>query len=948
MKRFLVAGFATALMASSAFALSSEKLDELRAKAVAGNGMSQYNLGLIYADPQESIANISEAYVWFSLAADNGAPGKALMIVSNQMTPEQISESKKLLEQRRADLAAHRPIAATPAPAGPVKPAPVVSPVVVSAPVVAAAPEPIVAAKIAAPEPVAVVAVQENQKAKAQQDKAQQAVLGQLKKERDQLAATVATHTNEISALRAAAANFEGERNALKQKNVAASQQSKDASAAELAAANARLKAAESELTKADTNLTDLIATRKALASLKDQLQKLTAENQRLGTLAKQTEAVSDEKFAGSEKARNEINSELLKAQSKLAEATARVSFVGNVSAELSALRQTNTGLTAQLQKLTAERDQALTQAVKASAETQKQLNDLGAKLKTSEETLTKATAAQADLARQVAELKTTKPKQEQETQAQLAKLTAKLEAAQRAAADKDAFQSKLKKAEDELATAASERVDLEQKLKASTKPSKKEAAAQAQVQQLKVQLEAARADSTKTQAAAAAAVTAELEATRKELAAVKAAKPKQEPEGQAQIAKLSEKLEAAQSAAADKDALQSKLKKAEDELATAANERVDLEQKLKASTKPSKKETIALVQVEQLKADLVAVRAGGEKGQTAAADLEKTRKEMAELRGKLKTSSEALAVAQRAAVDKDAFQSKLEKAEDELATAASERVDLEQKLKVAAKPSKKEAAAQAQADQLKADLVIVRADFAKSQAANTDKLAVARKETAELQEKLKATTATLAAAEAAPTAAQEAVPSLKKDLDETQVKLDASLRSYQIQQGEVDRLKSALANIDNERAQIAERLQTATTEAADASSRAAANNDAATQLAAVREQLRQTQNQLVSIAYENAELKHRVSPGSSEAFAPQLFAFNASTPSRPSAAKPDLAVEQPSAPRLHTVALGESLTGIAKRYYGNANRWTEILEANKPMLRTPAGLKAGMKLKIP
>jgi nucleoid-associated protein YgaU len=47
-------------------------------------------------------------------------------------------------------------------------------------------------------------------------------------------------------------------------------------------------------------------------------------------------------------------------------------------------------------------------------------------------------------------------------------------------------------------------------------------------------------------------------------------------------------------------------------------------------------------------------------------------------------------------------------------------------------------------------------------------------------------------------------------------------------------------------------------------------------------------------------------------------------------------------------VASGETLSTIAKRYYGSASRWTEILEANKATLRDPAALKVGMKLKIP
>jgi len=41
-------------------------------------------------------------------------------------------------------------------------------------------------------------------------------------------------------------------------------------------------------------------------------------------------------------------------------------------------------------------------------------------------------------------------------------------------------------------------------------------------------------------------------------------------------------------------------------------------------------------------------------------------------------------------------------------------------------------------------------------------------------------------------------------------------------------------------------------------------------------------------------------------------------------------------------------LSGIAKRTYGNANRWKEILDANKDAIRNPNALTLGTKLRIP
>lgn len=49
-----------------------------------------------------------------------------------------------------------------------------------------------------------------------------------------------------------------------------------------------------------------------------------------------------------------------------------------------------------------------------------------------------------------------------------------------------------------------------------------------------------------------------------------------------------------------------------------------------------------------------------------------------------------------------------------------------------------------------------------------------------------------------------------------------------------------------------------------------------------------------------------------------------------------------------HTVAKGDTLSAIAKKYLGNANRYTEIFEANKPMLTHPDKIYPGQVLRIP
>ncbi len=49
-----------------------------------------------------------------------------------------------------------------------------------------------------------------------------------------------------------------------------------------------------------------------------------------------------------------------------------------------------------------------------------------------------------------------------------------------------------------------------------------------------------------------------------------------------------------------------------------------------------------------------------------------------------------------------------------------------------------------------------------------------------------------------------------------------------------------------------------------------------------------------------------------------------------------------------HTVEPGDTLSKIAKKYYGNAMKYPVIFEANKPMLSDPDKIYPGQKLRIP
>ncbi len=53
-------------------------------------------------------------------------------------------------------------------------------------------------------------------------------------------------------------------------------------------------------------------------------------------------------------------------------------------------------------------------------------------------------------------------------------------------------------------------------------------------------------------------------------------------------------------------------------------------------------------------------------------------------------------------------------------------------------------------------------------------------------------------------------------------------------------------------------------------------------------------------------------------------------------------------APRTYTVVKGDTLSRIAKQFYGDANKWKRIFEANKDVLKDPDRIFPGQVLKIP
>jgi nucleoid-associated protein YgaU len=110
-------------------------------------------------------------------------------------------------------------------------------------------------------------------------------------------------------------------------------------------------------------------------------------------------------------------------------------------------------------------------------------------------------------------------------------------------------------------------------------------------------------------------------------------------------------------------------------------------------------------------------------------------------------------------------------------------------------------------------------------------------------------------------------------------------------------------------------------------------------------------QNQMGQLVAENTQLKNRATPSAGTTSAAPV-GLVLSAPRRPadtsSPTNAPVRATQVAESRIHTVAEGETLTRIARRYYGNSERWADIYDANRASLPNPAALKIGMKLRIP
>ena len=68
----------------------------------------------------------------------------------------------------------------------------------------------------------------------------------------------------------------------------------------------------------------------------------------------------------------------------------------------------------------------------------------------------------------------------------------------------------------------------------------------------------------------------------------------------------------------------------------------------------------------------------------------------------------------------------------------------------------------------------------------------------------------------------------------------------------------------------------------------------------------------------------------------------------RPSTTAPGRAPTSAPAARDYTIKSGDSLSKIAKEFYGNAGDWRKIFEANKDKIKDPNLIFPGQKIIIP
>lgn len=108
---------ASLLIAAPALRAADAEIVDLAAKAEKGNAIAQYNLGLAYAEGRGVEVDRAAAFVWLTLAQQNGARGKALEDLAPKLTADELATAKLRLAALNAAPASAAPTPAIAAPA---------------------------------------------------------------------------------------------------------------------------------------------------------------------------------------------------------------------------------------------------------------------------------------------------------------------------------------------------------------------------------------------------------------------------------------------------------------------------------------------------------------------------------------------------------------------------------------------------------------------------------------------------------------------------------------------------------------------------------------------------------------------------------------------------------------------------------------------------------------
>lgn len=104
-----------------------------------------------------------------------------------------------------------------------------------------------------------------------------------------------------------------------------------------------------------------------------------------------------------------------------------------------------------------------------------------------------------------------------------------------------------------------------------------------------------------------------------------------------------------------------------------------------------------------------------------------------------------------------------------------------------------------------------------------------------------------------------------------------------------------------------------------------------------------------VKVAYESAQGHVTVTGEAPTQAAKEKVTLCCGNISSVTSVENEMSVTTPEpAAQFHDVVRGDTLSAIAKQFYGNANKYPQIFAANQPMLTDPDKIYPGQKLRIP